>query len=374
MCVDPVIYLDAKDFSDDDEECLRRVASKLLSHLNLPSLAVNNCMEQFFNFCNKTDNYCHDNIMWQSQLALDGQSHLWHRQYSITKCHEFGYVACRVTSKLLGIGSCERQWGSVKQLKSDKRTSLGSTATEMQSTLYGTACIKKARVMANTDSEHHWGPDDLADDMFNRELEQFASSAGRSVLQPPVVPHCSVKDQLFDATVVATTVFRAYIEEWEEDAVVNNDCLSMFKLLGKYGNMRYIYPEGNAPECYTICGHKMKWIKRESGKKKRKDRLDVPETQYEGWACILIPKGEEFDDDEFENYEVQLITTTEDLHTCIAICDQDNVKVLDKNGKGIDPVLEFNHLYKNKGLQHPGKWNDIPDTPSTKVAYVGKNI
>ena len=331
-------------------------------------------MEQFFNFWNKTDNYCHNNTMWQSQLVLDGQSHLWHRQYSISKCSEFGYIACRVTSKLLGVGSCERQWGSVKQLKADKRTSLGATATEMQSTLYGTACIEKARIMSDTDSEHHWGPDDLADDKFNRELEQFASSAGRSVLQPPIVAHFSVKDQLFDATVVPTTVFRAYIEDWEEEAVVDHDCLSMFKLLGKYGNMRYIYPEEEANEFYTICGHKMKWIQRESGKKRRKNRLDVPESNYEGWACILIPKGEVFDDDEFENYEVQLITTKEDLHTCISICDQDNVKVMDKDGKGIDPVLEFNHLYKDKGLKHPGKWNNITYTSSTKATEGFKNI
>ena len=323
MCICPIIFSDAKDYTDEDEQCLERVAAKLLSHVGKPSLAVNNCMEQFQNFRNKTQYYCHNNIMWQSQLAHDGISHLWHRQYSISKCSEFAYVACRVTSKLLGIGSCERQWGDVKQMKSDKRSSLGPSATEMQSTLFGAACIEKAHMMADASSVHNWGPEDLEDDDFNRELEAFASTTENFMNQPKKKHELSVKEQLFDADIEPTTVFRAYIEEWENEAVVKKDGTYMFKLLGKYGNMRYIYPEQKTPEGYTICTHKMKWIEPENGKKKRKNGLNTTVENYLGWACILIPKGEEYVDDELDNYEVQFITANEDLHTCIAICDQD---------------------------------------------------
>ena len=191
------------------------------------------------------------------------------------------------------------------------------------------------------------GPDDLADDDFNRELDELAAFAGGSIVQPQPKLQISVKEQLFDANVVTTMVFRAYIEDWEADAVVKRDCLTMYKLLGKYGNMRYIYPEGDTALFYTICVHKMKWINN-AGKKKRKDKLDVEDENYLGWACLLIPKGEEFIEEELDSYEVQCITTSEDIHTCIAICDQENVKVVNREGKVLDPVLEFNHYFKKK--------------------------
>jgi hypothetical protein len=41
-----------------------------------------------------------------------------------------GHVACRVTSKVLGIGAEERSWGDVKQLKNDKRSHLSIDAIE----------------------------------------------------------------------------------------------------------------------------------------------------------------------------------------------------------------------------------------------------
>ena len=38
-------------------------------------------------------------------------------KYSIPYTTVLGYVACRVTSKLCGIGPAERSWGAVKQIK-----------------------------------------------------------------------------------------------------------------------------------------------------------------------------------------------------------------------------------------------------------------
>ena len=162
------------------------------------------------------------------------------------------------------------------------------------------------------------------------------------------------------------------MEEWENEAVGKRDGTYMFKLLGKYGNMRYIYPEEEANEYFTICTHKMKWIqpdneknkkKPDNGKRKRKKKngKDKSDDNYRGWACILIPKGEEYIDDELEEYAVHYITANEDLHTCIAICDQDNVKVVDNDRKVIDPVLEFEDQFGHKGYTHPGKWKNIPN-------------
>ena len=50
--------------------------------------------------------------------------------------------ACRVTSKFIGIGSVERSWGDVKKTKSGKISSIGSGISEKQSIVYTSACIE----------------------------------------------------------------------------------------------------------------------------------------------------------------------------------------------------------------------------------------
>ena len=53
-----------------------------------------------------------------------------------------GFVACRLTSKILGIGSAERSWGDVKTIKSVYRSAPGSEISEKQSIVYTSACIE----------------------------------------------------------------------------------------------------------------------------------------------------------------------------------------------------------------------------------------
>ncbi len=57
-----------------------------------------------------------------------------------------GYVGCRVTSKLCGIGPAKRSWGGVKQIKDGVRSHLGGESTEKRSVIYVTAKIQEARM------------------------------------------------------------------------------------------------------------------------------------------------------------------------------------------------------------------------------------
>ena len=57
-----------------------------------------------------------------------------------------GFVACRVTSKVLGIDAAERSWGDVKTIKSGKRYAIISDVSEKQSIVYTSACIESARI------------------------------------------------------------------------------------------------------------------------------------------------------------------------------------------------------------------------------------
>jgi hypothetical protein len=45
---------------------------------------------------------------FNSESAVQGKSFVFHEQYSHPETVVFGFVACRVTSKNLGIGTCER--------------------------------------------------------------------------------------------------------------------------------------------------------------------------------------------------------------------------------------------------------------------------
>ena len=47
-----------------------------------------------------------------------------------------GFVGCRVTSKLCGIGPAERSWGGVTNIKTGKRSHMCGELTEKRSILY----------------------------------------------------------------------------------------------------------------------------------------------------------------------------------------------------------------------------------------------
>ena len=57
-----------------------------------------------------------------------------------------GFVACRVTSKTLGIGPCEQNWTAVKNIKTGMRVRLGGDSLEKRAVLYASALINDARI------------------------------------------------------------------------------------------------------------------------------------------------------------------------------------------------------------------------------------
>jgi len=85
----------------------------------------------------------HEAHKWAVLDIIAGTSYLWHEKYSIPYTTVLGYVACRVTSKLCGIGPAERSWGGVKQIKTGQRSHLSSESTEKRSINY--LCFIKER-------------------------------------------------------------------------------------------------------------------------------------------------------------------------------------------------------------------------------------
>ena len=75
--------------------------------------------------------------------AKEGRSYMWHQKYSEPYTEVLGFVACRVCSKVLGIGMAERAWGDLKLVKGGRRSSMGSESTEMRSIIYTSARLSR---------------------------------------------------------------------------------------------------------------------------------------------------------------------------------------------------------------------------------------
>ncbi len=74
--------------------------------------------------------------LFSTKDALSGRSHIWHEMYSLPYTRVLGFVACRVTSKRLGIEAGERSWSDVKMIKDGKGSNLSGDSLEIQAILY----------------------------------------------------------------------------------------------------------------------------------------------------------------------------------------------------------------------------------------------
>ena len=73
---------------------------------------------EYKNFNNKNDPFGSNEFIWNSKDISYGNSHIWHHKYSLPPKKVICFVACRVTSKNLGIGSADCSWGYIKTIKS----------------------------------------------------------------------------------------------------------------------------------------------------------------------------------------------------------------------------------------------------------------
>ena len=133
LCGITRIHKDAKDHSDRNH---RKQVNNVIKRLFYVSSEeeMNVTLEMFWTeytaLDNKVGSYDADEFIWKSKDISDGNSHFWHQKYSLPFTKVLGFVACRVTSKVLGIGAAERSWGDVKTMKSRKRSAISSDVSE----------------------------------------------------------------------------------------------------------------------------------------------------------------------------------------------------------------------------------------------------
>ena len=75
---------------------------------------------EYTEFDNKNDSFDGDEFVWKSKDSRDGNSNLWHQKYPLPCTKVLVFVACRVTSKVLGIVAEELSWCDEKQLNLGK--------------------------------------------------------------------------------------------------------------------------------------------------------------------------------------------------------------------------------------------------------------
>ena len=144
-----------------------------------------------------------------------------HQKYSLSWTKVLGFVACRVTSKVLGIGEAERSWGDIKTIKSGKISAIISDVSEKQSIIY--TCIESAIIKQyNYDKQLNENCSSLIwneeDDAFDQQLEKWG-----------------VKTLFSYKSETAKIELRSYIEDWGEMSMKKNDQGTCTWFLDKYG-------------------------------------------------------------------------------------------------------------------------------------------
>ena len=132
----------------------------------------------------------------------------------------------------MGCGQAERNWGALKHLKTGKRSHLSAEKAERQATVYGAASIEKSRAVAAEEERNGWLVESRwtdADILMQVGLECFDGMPGEDVPAP----------------VVARRLFKAWIEDWEWEAIGTRDVVMEARLLQKYGGLSWIDPDEN---------------------------------------------------------------------------------------------------------------------------------
>jgi hypothetical protein len=186
---------------------------------------INTFWSEVREFQTKTGVYEHREYIFKNHTdLLNNKVFLWHKQETERYSKIFGKFACRVCSKILGIGSAERAWGDVKHLKVNKRAHLSGERVKKQATIYGKSCIELAK--------------------FNREenLKDVSTIPLKTWSDEDFKIPNNDNEQPIEAR-KPRRIFKAYMEDWEKETIQKRDILNESKLLKKYGGLRWLDPD-----------------------------------------------------------------------------------------------------------------------------------
>lgn len=243
---------------------------------------------EFEDFHSKTGCFQNREHIWHSTDIINGHSYLWHKKNSLRYSYIFGKVGCRVCSKILGIGSAERNWGDVKHLKSNKRASLSGERTKKQATVFGAACVEKKNIeMRRALQDNSGQPIKFwTEDDFDAEFDMLGIDATEASTRRP------------------TRLFLSFEEPWEKDVMLKQDPVSEARLLKKYGGLQWYDPDDEVM-CFSD-SKKLEWVKPNKRKK-----------EEGGYHVVAYDENYEKDSETAE-YHLQPWAIGEDLRLVIS--------------------------------------------------------
>jgi hypothetical protein len=297
----------------DSETCMRgehrAAVDRLLKKMLASGLAddsdelgeiMNTFWAEFEDFKSRSGHF-EKAYIWgrQNRDLVLGNSHIWHKKNSYFQTKVLGRFACRVCSKIVGMGSAERNWGDVKYLKSEKRSHLSPEAVEKQATIFGASCMADAaherqKAQHNlTDPYKFWDEDD-----FDNEFDMFAT------------PLPSKKQQ---------RIIKCYFEDWESEHTLRRDDVSKAKLLQKYGGLEF---DDIDTGTHLFIDDKDLYFQ-------RKTKRDAG-----GWCVKAYEVGDADIERDFEHWQIEPGCA---LHDCLAAYyrkhPEKNVKVVLRKGQ-----------------------------------------
>jgi hypothetical protein len=241
----PEIRQDVKDnMKGEHKDALERVLVNWFRHEVGGDQAEREMIEKFweefdlFRFQEGPHFGTHSRI-WQSTDLHRGESHTWHLRNTYDHTEWLGKLACRLCSKILGIGSAERNWGDVKRVLSEKRSHMGSDTMMQQVTLYGSYCVAKSKsrtslMRAREEDYRKSETSRYSDDMDWNEDDFTAFDEANSPVQKTK----------------ARRIIRCFIEEWEAKALQRKEDGNALMISNKYKGLQWCCPESN--QIFTI--------------------------------------------------------------------------------------------------------------------------
>lgn len=258
---------------------------------------------------------------------IHGRSHLWHKANSYFHTKVLGKFACRVCSKIVGMGSAERNWGDVKHLKTEKRSHLSPEAVQKQATIFGASCMKDAdleRKKAQSLTEvpyKFWDEED-----FDSQFDLLAVN---------------------ETTKKIPRHLRCYFEDWEQEHVRKKDDVSKAKFLRKYGGLEFKDVD--------------------NGRILKIDDKDLCFTRKR-WCVVAFPEGS----DESEPW---LLDTNCPLYDCLSSFYADhperNVKIILRKNQALDGdhLVDVSELQEKEKSTSPKKRKASTSSTAKKATH-----
>ena len=213
------------------DQAAERLITKLILNPTLVGSEKNNeraklidtFMEEYGDFTNKRGMFARDNI-WIMAKDEHCKAYRWHYKYSLTTTKVLGKLACLVLSKILGIGTAERNWKQVKAVKSGQRVNTGMDKTKKQVLIYAQyqQTRAQARMTKLAAAGKLWEDEDFASmkmDSFCKEIKESLEA---------------------EQTEKEVRILRLWQERWELEKIgPNGNLILEARLTKKYKGLKF---------------------------------------------------------------------------------------------------------------------------------------